>query len=451
MAIRLRYLLGFVAGVLVSPFVAFWAWSAIESARLDRTLDALESRHEALDVAGFDPKPTTDEQRQASHYYKQASMLMADLRPRWLTETARLIEDFCGTSDPVTRTGRQASLRSLEDRYRPALDLLDKATALDANGWDPKDQPDRTSIEANLPFELAGVNGVRIARLACSGDGEAAGRALLASLRLRRVLFQWTTRPLQTSHALQLVLTSGASAPLLASLQREYDAMLPTLDVEAGLEFARARWLSVAQPGVFSDPPAWFVSRRITPFEAIGMKLTRPWRDHTTVSDLREFDEAIAAAHQPWPGKLDALARFEQRYPRPRGRANPLMMALNVPGRHAVLNELQFWFPIRAEAVARTGASIGALAVARWRADHGGALPPSLQSLVPVYISAPLLDPYSGAALLFRSDGGTYKVYSVGSNRRDDGGRWEQRSDLQLSRRGDPLDLGIAVSERRGN
>jgi len=36
-------------------------------------------------------------------------------------------------------------------------------------------------------------------------------------------------------------------------------------------------------------------------------------------------------------------------------------------------------------------------------------------------------------------------VYSVGFNRLDDGGLWDQQSDLQLSRRGNPPDIGIAV------
>src|SRR6476659_6758709 len=136
MAIRLRVLFAFVLAALLAPFLLFWAWSAVESARLDRAFDTLEARGEPLDVADLQPKPATDEQRQASHYYKQATSLVADLRPRWLTETGRIIEDFCTTSDPVTRQGREASLRSLEDRYRRALELLDRATALDANGWD---------------------------------------------------------------------------------------------------------------------------------------------------------------------------------------------------------------------------------------------------------------------------------------------------------------------------
>jgi hypothetical protein len=38
-----------------------------------------------------------------------------------------------------------------------------------------------------------------------------------------------------------------------------------------------------------------------------------------------------------------------------------------------------------------------------------------------------------------------YKVYSVGIDRNDDGGTWEQHSDLQQSRRGNPPDVGVEV------
>lgn len=442
---RLRYLFALILAVLVSPFLIFWVWSSIESARLERTFDALEARHEPLDVATFDPQPTTDEQRQASHYYKQAIGLVAELRPRWLTEAGKVIEEYCGTSDPVIRRGRATSLESLQDRYQPALDFLDRASSLDANGWDAADKPDRFSIEANLPYELAGVNAVRIARLACGGDGEAAGNALLASLRLRRILPAWATRPLPTSHSLQLVLQAGASPPLLQQLQQEYQQFADAPGLDVSLQHTRAQWLSFAEPGAFSDPPKGFEGRRMTPFEAIATRLLRPARDHVAVSELREFNEVIDAMKQPWPQKLDAARAIDKRYPRSSNRGG-LVSALMPFGRHAASFSVQLYVTTMAEALARTRANIGALAAARWMAHHGGALPASLDDLIPQYVSGPLVDPYSGGALHYVQHGRAYRIYGVGTNRRDDGGMWEQRSDLQVTRRGDPLDVGIAVT-----
>jgi hypothetical protein len=446
MAIRLRFLVPLVLAALLSPFVLFWAWSAIEAARLDRTFDALEARQEPLDFAAFDPKPTTDEQRQASHYYKQAAGFVADLRPRWLTETGRLIEDYCGASDPVTRQGRKASLESFEDRYRRALELLDRATALDANGWDPADKPSSSSIESNYPFELAGVNAVRVARLACSGSGDEAAHALLASLRLRRLMFRWVGLRLgiQTGHSVQLVLRAGARPMALETLQREYERIAGEPGVDAGLQQARAQWLFFAEPGAFSDPPSGFEAQRMTPFQAIGMRLMRPARDHAAVSELRQFDEAIAVARQPWPQKLDAARDFVRKHPPSRERGN-IVLALMRP--RTASATLQFSINPAAETLARTRAAIVALAVARWRAVHGGALPGTLRDLGPGYLAGPPVDPYSGTDLKYVISGDGYKIYSVGSNRQDDGGVWEQRSDLLVSRRGDPLDVGIAVRE----
>jgi len=444
--LRLRYVFVLVCAILLSPFLIFWVWSSIESARLERTFDALEARNEPLDIAAFDPKPANDEQRQASHHYKQAAGLVAELRPRSLTEAGKEIEEYCGTSDPVIRRGRATSLASLEAQYRRALELLDRASSLDANGWDAADKPPRMSIEANLPYQLAGVNAIRIARLACNGDGEAAGNALLASLRLRRILPAWATRPLQTSHSLQLVLQAGASLPLLQQLQQEYEQLAEAPGLDVSLQHTRAQWLYFAEPGAFSDPPQGFEGRRMTPFEAIAMRLLRPARDHVAVSELREFNEVIDAMKQPWPQKLEAARAIDRRYPRSSNRGS-LASALMPFGRHAASFSLQLYVATMAEALARTRASIGALAAARWMANHRGALPGSLNDLNPQYISGPLTDPYSGGPLNYTQHGRAYKIYSVGTNHRDDGGMWEQHSDLEFTRRGDPLDVGIAVHE----
>ena len=40
----------------------------------------------------------------------------------------------------------------------------------------------------------------------------------------------------------------------------------------------------------------------------------------------------------------------------------------------------------------------------------------------PAYLGAPLVDPYTGREVKYRSDGARFKVYGVGIDRRDDGG-----------------------------
>ncbi len=86
--------------------MAWVMWGWIESARLDRALDALEARKEPLDVAQFYPKPTTPEQKEASHLYAEAGKLVGD-RPVAALDAARvsrLIEELC--TAPAGAPGR---------------------------------------------------------------------------------------------------------------------------------------------------------------------------------------------------------------------------------------------------------------------------------------------------------------------------------------------------------
>ena len=451
--LRLRVLLAILLALLLSPVAAWVAWTQIEAARLDRALDALEARHEPLDVADFDVKPTTNEQREASHVYAQAMKLVGDTTTD-VTPVRKTIEEVCVPSAEGSRTEQIAALRSFEDAYKPALELLDRVSHLDAGGWDDADRPKRFSMEEMRPRNLGLVNAVRIARLACTGRDDSAAAALFSTLRLRRMLtmsYSLSRPSVTTAHSLQSVLTFTSPSPaLLQEIQQEYEAAIDEHALEKHLQYSRAFWLSYTMPGVFSDPPTGFGTRRISPLEAIATRLTRALRDHRTLAELREFDEAAEAVRQPWPSRLDAVAALTAKYPYERsGSMRPrLLVALTRPfGSHVSTDSLSTSVAGAAETLAHMRASVGAVAVARYRQAHHGPLPASLRELIPEYLSAPLIDPYTGKELKYRTGDGSksYKVYSVGFNRLDDGGVWEQQSDLQLSRRGNPPDIGIAV------
>ncbi|HEV3023824.1 MAG TPA: DUF1559 domain-containing protein, partial [Pirellulales bacterium] len=55
-------------------------------------------------------------------------------------------------------------------------------------------------------------------------------------------------------------------------------------------------------------------------------------------------------------------------------------------------------------------------------ADHGQP-PEQLVTLVPEYLLAVPEDPFSGRTLIYRAESPNFVVYSVGRDRRDDGGR----------------------------
>ncbi len=448
---RLRRTLAIVFCVLVSPFAAFLIWSKVEAARLNRVLDALEARNEPLDVDKLDPRPETDEQRQASHLYAQAGKLVGETAGSRLTPVGLTIEELCALPPGDRgRAERIAALHKIEATHAEVLNLLDRASALDAAGWDDADRPRRQSLAALGPRSAGIVNLVRIGRLACTGDGEGAAAALLATLRVSRVLPPsfFGALPIQTAHSLRSLLTlTSPSGRTLETLQKEYESRADEHAVEKRLLYTRAWWLSYTLPGDFSDSPPGFFDRRVGPVEALVTALARPARDRGTRRDLAEFEDAIEAARQPWPAKLEAAAALSRKYPPsapPSRRGFVAALVRPFGGLRAGLNlDGTVWNA--AEALARTRASVGALAIARYRLAHGGALPGSLSGLVPAYLAAPLIDPYTGSELKYRHDGPHYTVYSVGINRQDDGGVWDQRSDLHTGRRGDPKDVGIAV------
>jgi hypothetical protein len=61
-------------------------------------------------------------------------------------------------------------------------------------------------------------------------------------------------------------------------------------------------------------------------------------------------------------------------------------------------------------------------ALAAYRADHG-IYPAALTALVPKYLPAIPEDLFSGGPIRYKREGQGYVVYSVGINRKDDGGR----------------------------
>jgi hypothetical protein len=441
-------LLAALLALLALPLLVWLVWGGIEAARLDRALDLLEVRREPLDIADFTVKPTTPEQREASHWYAQARKLIANLpiTSEQSAVLAKTIEEFC-SDNPA---GHARTLRAFEERYAAVFELVDRASHLEAVGWDDADRPRRYSVEEMQSIAPARANVVRIARRACTGEVDAAAAALFSTLRLQRM---WYPGPVvtPTAHSLYAVLSWGKVSPvLLEKLQRAFASLADDRVFENWMLRERAFWLSYTMPGVFSDEPPGFGPRRITPLEAVATRLARPLRDRRTVAELAEFDEAMEVAKQPWPQKIDAVRSFisTHRANRSQSVRPGLLESLTRPfGAHAATVIMNSYIDGMAEMLARARASLGVIAVARYQRDHTGQLPTALSQLIPIYLPAPLIDPYTGTEFRYWHDSCNFKVYSVGINRKDDGGTWEQRSDLQQSRRGNPADVGIEVGQ----
>ena len=134
---------------------------------------------------------------------------------------------------------------------------------------------------------------------------------------------------------------------------------------------------------------------------------------------LDHMGAMIAAAEKPWPEALEEAARAEDR--------------LDALGRGPFLTKIRHMIPLLLapaleaafESVARYGAlsdaADAAVACERYRRKHGK-LPEQLDELVPEFLPEVPIDPYSGQPFQYVVRDDEYLVYSVGSNRIDEGG-----------------------------
>jgi hypothetical protein len=137
------------------------------------------------------------------------------------------------------------------------------------------------------------------------------------------------------------------------------------------------------------------------------------------------------------------------------GPLRPIWSALLLSGRESVSRKFALkWLDesmgapsslcaLEACAVARLQLSRLGFALAAYHADHG-AFPESLGALVPENLSAAPLDPYTDLPFVYERNDDGYRLYSVGENMLDDGGRTfdsEPRGDdilIEVPRRARP-------------
>jgi hypothetical protein len=84
------------------------------------------------------------------------------------------------------------------------------------------------------------------------------------------------------------------------------------------------------------------------------------------------------------------------------------------------------------QSVAQVEVAAAALAVQRYRLAHKG-FPETLDQLVPAYVPAVPADPFDGAPLRYKRTDRGFVVYSVGEDRRDDGGKPEPPREMKKS------------------
>ncbi|MGH9374444.1 MAG: hypothetical protein ACRD15_23245, partial [Vicinamibacterales bacterium] len=153
------------------------------------------------------------------------------------------------------------------------------------------------------------------------------------------------------------------------------------------------------------------------PMRSVAETAYRPMLTHRFVTALREWASLLEAARKPWPERATATGNLADRHRARAGSGRGLLpRALVQP-----FGYLPFEAVDPARVMADRGSRV-AVAVERFRRDHSGALPKTLDELAPTYLAAVPLDPLSGRPLLYRQTREAYTIYSVGPDGRDDGG-----------------------------
>ena len=409
-----------VAFAILIPIAAHSLWDYIEVRRLVREIEAIRAKGEPVTereaVGGRVPMPSADPG--AGSYYLAGGMLALRSSPvrlitpirEWLAEPRPDREALANLAPP---------LHALVRDSRDALMLADKAGELSFNGFAAgTDYSYRTASVAALS-ELVTV---RTLSSSAAGEGDVAVDSLVSGLQLRRALRD--TRWMHSSEQ-PVAAALSLSQPSPAALTRLQAALEAQDRPEQLLEDflrQRARFLdSTWQRYYGSDPRA--PTRYTLPMRSLTETAMRPWFTHHTVAGLRLWAELTEVVRMPWPDKgargSEILERYrDERTPRT-GPYTPLSRALAL----AAFSQAVDATPLIIDRGSRV-----AVAVERFRRDRG-ALPGALTDLVPAYLSDVPVDPHSGRPLLYRPAVGAYTIYSVGPDRKDDGG--DLTSELQ--------------------
>jgi hypothetical protein len=425
--------LGCVAAFLVVAWTAgTWGWGKYEERALARRVDALRAAGEPVTPDDLAPGPVPDAANAAAAF-RAAARTIDEKSAAWVV----LEEQFEWPRPPLTDYER-STLRAVVGENAEALRLAEPAAAMAGADW---------GVTLTSPMILALVPDLaeqrKLARLIHADvmlalDAGDVGHGLRGVERLLAISRALEHHPTFIAHLVAagvsaLAAQTAAEAardvmpgePLtpevLARAQALVARLLDEREFREGLlrayRWERASHLDTL-PAVLDGRMDAATQRgggagKVIPpglMRALFVRNTSAALDHT--GGLLD----AAATTQDWPGLRHRLASSPsavERSPRFYFLAHLLTASLD----RAAFQHYRVAADRRMAAVV--------LAVALYRADHGGRLPATLGELVPDYLSAVPADPLAGGGkpLGYVPDPARPRVYSVGEDGVDHGGR----------------------------
>jgi hypothetical protein len=398
------------------------AWDLVEARRLLRLLGVLTTESSLAAQSRVQPSspPWEPAFGEAAPLYLAAGTLARyGSRDTARSQINQLLHED-GADLPAEALGR---IREFLDRQSEALHLLDRATSLQFTRFPPGARADWGELRS-----LEWLCRVRSAYAALIGDGEAASASIVAELMLdggpsRPMTPLWPfllARHTETTRNVQRLLrrtgpSEAALARLAAALQEADD------DAEWARYFARDRdqqfdpdrmpWAYAAASGqvglLSAGGPSWF-------------KLWRPLSAREVRRQLERYEQLLAASRTPWPDRIDRVLDVTGPARSTVAQAYGRFLRLGT-GWIADPDPEQQRRQLQATALDLAGlrAARVAVAIERYRRAHAKELPSTLQALVPAYLDAVPIDPFSGTPVRLRVEQTEFVVYSVGIDQKD--------------------------------
>ena len=426
MGSRKRVLRGAVIA-LTAALAGYVTWDRLEAYRLNREIEDIGARGEPVDLSSLEQTPSTPQELEAAQLYAEAARRTREV----LERDGRL-----ANIDVDAVVGR-VNVGEIESTFRtdgPAMQLLDRAATLPFSGFGGAiDGPDWAASSG-----MQALNGLACLRsdlLAYRGDGDAAAAALLAAIRLHRTVPDMVAQSFLSRRQLGslriLLRHSAPSAAALETLQKAV-AELPDDDlIQHDVLLRRARFIEAQ-----GDPASYLR------LPAVAVLALHPFLVRTARVQLEQYPQVLLAARTPWPDKIGALAALAESPGNRDGRTSLRRTIVGPPPNIAALSASPVNAAMR---LAGRRLMLATVAIERYRRAHGGQPPAALAAMVPTFLPAVPIDPFSGAPLVYTPSPADYLVYSLDTNRKDDGGDiygLGSRNPMPLPR---VRDLGIRV------
>jgi len=326
---------------------------------------------------------------------------------------------------------------------QPVLEKFDKGASLPLSGFDIGIKQGREVYMTVLRRVRTAVFllSLRTLDLTLRGEDDAAISSVISMLKMMRI---FDSHPTMHAHAAKAVFLALAcqdirlllerGCPSEESLAKLHKVLLETIpaDVLERMFLAeRVYQIEVARNLIPKDITSRFLPDKVPDLpERIPLPASRWVRlriRQGSVRYLRDMAWLITASRRPWPEPLDVIA----------GNASE-----STEKSSRLISSGATFARSAGEILAFVRCNTVAIAIERYRRCHGE-LPGSLDDICGTYIDSIPSDPFTGKKLLYSYDGKSYVVYSVGINRKDDGGTFRPKANEKS-----PPDRGLRIRLR---